>query len=153
MPSHTLSTPIGSIEIRLVSNYLQSIEFHSNKARVGEDSKLLNTIKMQLEAYFEDPQIDFDIPLSMSGTSFQQRVWSALREIPPGQTRSYGDLAKTINSSPRAVGNACRRNPIPIIVPCHRVVSASGIGGFAGATEGEHIRIKRWLLAHEGVEL
>ena len=107
----------------------------------------------QLESYFFDAQEFENIPFRASGTEFQRRVWSELQKIPLGETRSYGQIAKILNSSPRAVGNACRNNPILIIIPCHRVVSASGIGGFSGQKEGAKISIKRWLLAHEGVLL
>ena len=91
--------------------------------------------------------------LSPEGTLFQKSVWHELTKIPIGQTRTYGEIANKLNSSARAVGNACRKNPIQIIIPCHRVVSAKGLGGYAGKTEGKQIKIKRWLLSHEGVQL
>ncbi|MEN8176146.1 MAG: methylated-DNA--[protein]-cysteine S-methyltransferase [Pseudomonadota bacterium] len=103
-----------------------------------------------LAAYFEDPQLLPDVELSLGGTEFQQRVWRALRAIPVGSTRTYGELAEILDTSPRAVGNACRANPCPIFVPCHRVVAAQGPGGFAGRRQGRWIDIKRWLLRHEG---
>ena len=93
------------------------------------------------------------ISIALNGTEFQKAVWNELKKIPLGETRTYGDIAKKLNSSPRAVGNACRKNPIPLIVPCHRVISATGIGGFAGEVAGRQINIKRWLLNHEGVQL
>ena len=89
------------------------------------------------------------------GTEFQQKVWQALLEIPVGETQTYGFLANKLNTSARAVGNACRQNHFPVIVPCHRVVSASGIGGYAGDTllnqQGQihYMQIKQWLLSHE----
>ncbi|WP_455222840.1 methylated-DNA--[protein]-cysteine S-methyltransferase [Kaarinaea lacus] len=103
----------------------------------------------QLNAYFMDPDYQFSMPLSPGGTSFQKRVWRLLRRCPKGKVWSYGDLAKRIKSGPRAVANACRRNPIPIIVPCHRIVSATGIGGYSGKTTGNYLKIKQWLLRHE----
>ncbi len=87
--------------------------------------------------------------LEPDGTVFQRRVWQVLLNIPPGQTRTYGELARELGSSPRAVGGACRRNPIPLLIPCHRVVAANGDGGFAGHTSGRWMDIKRWLLEHE----
>ena len=87
--------------------------------------------------------------LEPEGTVYQRRVWQALLDIPPGQTRTYGALARELGSSPRAVGGACRRNPIPLLIPCHRVVAANGDGGFAGHTSGRWMDIKRWLLEHE----
>ena len=78
-----------------------------------------------------------------------QRVWQALKQIPAGESICYGELAKQLGTSARAVGNACRANPLPIVVPCHRVVSASGLGGFMGQTQGAELTVKQWLLKHE----
>ncbi len=110
---------------------------------------LASRVAEQLAAYFGDSACGFDLPIELKGTPFQQRVWSALRAIPVGKRVTYGALAKELGSSPRAIGNACRTNPLPIIVPCHRVVAASGLGGYAGRIAGRNMRIKRWLLAHE----
>jgi methylated-DNA-[protein]-cysteine S-methyltransferase len=91
------------------------------------------------------------VPLSPGGTPFQQRVWSALCQIPPGQSRTYGEVARMVRSAPRAIGQACGANRIALIIPCHRVVGAMGsMGGFMGTEEGNPIAIKRWLLTHEG---
>jgi methylated-DNA-[protein]-cysteine S-methyltransferase len=90
-----------------------------------------------------------DFPLAPAGTEFQRRVWKAMTRIPIGRTRTYGEIAAELASAAQAVGQACGANPLPIIVPCHRIVSASGLGGFAGATEGTMIDVKRWLLDHE----
>ena len=106
---------------------------------------------MQLEGYFADPEFGFDLPLAPRGTPFQRRVWSKIAAIAAGHTRSYGEIAREIDSAARAVGQACGANPLPLVVPCHRVLAASGIGGFAHHDEGFHLSVKRWLLAHEGV--
>jgi methylated-DNA-[protein]-cysteine S-methyltransferase len=90
-------------------------------------------------------------PLAPRGTPFQQQVWQALRAIPPGQPCSYGALAARLGSSARAVAAACRANPIPLLIPCHRVVAAQGPGGYMGAVDGAPLRLKLWLLAHEAV--
>lgn len=103
----------------------------------------------QLERYREDPEARFDLPLAVAGTPFQRRLWQALCEIPRGSTRTYGELARRLEAEPRAVGQACGDNRLPIIIPCHRVVAANGIGGFAHATGGYLLQAKRWLLAHE----
>jgi methylated-DNA-[protein]-cysteine S-methyltransferase len=103
----------------------------------------------QLELYWRNPHWPFDLPLLPQGSEFQQRVWQALREIPAGSTVTYGQLAWRLESSARAVGSACRANPVPIIVPCHRVVAATGVGGFMGQLVGQQIAIKEWLLQHE----
>lgn len=107
----------------------------------------------QLDQYFANPRFVFTVPVRLTGTAFQQQLWQALRAIPVGEVRRYGELSTQLDSSARAVGGACRHNPVPVIVPCHRVVSASGDGGFAGAVDGPLMNIKRWLLRHEGVQV
>lgn len=103
----------------------------------------------QLQAYLDDPSFRFDLPLAPHGTVFQTRVWQALRQIPGGSTQSYGELARQLDSAPRAVGQACGANPIPLIIPCHRVLAQGGLGGFMNSTGGEPLAIKQWLLQHE----
>ena len=103
----------------------------------------------QLQAYLADPLFSFDLPLAVRGTVFQSRVWQALRQISSGSTLSYGDLAKRLHSAPRAVGQACGANPVPVIIPCHRVLARGGLGGFMNSTGGDPLAIKRWLLEHE----
>jgi methylated-DNA-[protein]-cysteine S-methyltransferase len=114
---------------------------------------LLGEAARQIQAWFENPAFIFDLPLRPQGTDFRQRVWAQIAAIPLGHTRTYGDIAKTLNSAPRAVGQACGDNPLPIIVPCHRVVSASGLGGFNHSAGESLAKIKRWLLAHEAQAL
>lgn len=103
----------------------------------------------QLEHYREDPDTRFDLPLAVQGTPFQRRLWQALCEIPRGSVLTYGELGRKLDAVPRAVGQACGDNRLPIVIPCHRVVGADGIGGFAHATGGYLLEVKRWLLAHE----
>lgn len=105
----------------------------------------------QLLDYFNNPQQKFSIPITLSGTTYQKRVWQKLQHIHVGGCQTYGQLAKQLKSGARAVGSACRRNPIPIIVPCHRVVSASGMGGFGGKKHGVQLQLKQWLLQHESI--
>ena len=97
----------------------------------------------------DDADTPFDLPLLIEGTEFQRRLWQALCEIPRGTTRTYGELAKRLEVDARAIGQACGDNRLPIVIPCHRVVAANGIGGFAHATGGYLVEAKRWLLAHE----
>ena len=104
----------------------------------------------ELQQFFAASGHRFTLPVEMHGTDFQKRVWHALTLIPPGKTLTYGQLAEKLGSGARAVGNACRNNPVSLIVPCHRVVSASGLGGYSGKTDGREIRRKKWLLTHEG---
>ncbi len=148
-----MTSPIGRIGVsldehdRLVSLDFLGVRGRSRPAR----SLAAQLVVAALRSYFLDPRVPVQLPLRVLGTPFQQRVWSALQAIPPGEVRTYGELARAIGSAPRAVGQACRRNPIPIVIPCHRVVAVQGAGGYSGATEGAELAIKRWLLAHEGV--
>jgi len=103
----------------------------------------------QLERYREDADARFDLPLLIAGTEFQRRLWDALCAIPRGRTLTYGELARKLGGEARAVGQACGDNRLPIVIPCHRVVAAGGIGGFAHSTDGYLIEAKRWLLMHE----
>ncbi len=121
----------------------------SEKTRPARSAAAQRAAK-QVAAYLERPAARIKVPLSPVGTDFQQRVWRALQQIPAGEVRTYGELAKQLNSAPRAIGQACRRNPIPILIPCHRVVSVTGMGGFSGETDGPVLERKRWLLRHEG---
>ena len=103
-----------------------------------------------LSAYFADPHTPIPPQQPNCGTPYQRRVWLALQQIPVGEVRTYGELSAELKSSPRAVAQACRANPLPILIPCHRVVSASGLGGYMGKKSGTELEIKRWLLHHEG---
>jgi methylated-DNA-[protein]-cysteine S-methyltransferase len=148
--SAVVTAPVGVLGIRLIGGQLVGIDFApqaKSLARAPDDAA--REVLDQLFHYFEDARWQFDLPLEMHGTSFQCRVWRALRRIPAGHTCSYGELARALGSSARAVGGACRRNPIPIVVPCHRVIAAGGVGGFMGQREGEALAIKQWLLDHE----
>jgi methylated-DNA-[protein]-cysteine S-methyltransferase len=102
-----------------------------------------------LEGYRDDPDARFDLPLLVEGTPFQLRLWDALCAIPRGKTLTYGELARRLGAQARPVGQACGDNRLPIVIPCHRVVAANGIGGFAHSTGGYLLEAKRWLLAHE----
>jgi methylated-DNA-[protein]-cysteine S-methyltransferase len=103
----------------------------------------------QLERYRDDADCSFDLPLEIEGTAFQKSVWQAMCAIPRGRTRTYGALAQELGGEARAVGQACGDNRLPIVIPCHRVVAADGIGGFSHATGGYLLEAKRWLLMHE----
>lgn len=103
----------------------------------------------ELAAYWTRPTHAFDLRFELAGTPFQQRVWRALMAIPAGQPTTYGTLAKQLGTAARAVGQACGSNPLPIVVPCHRVVAANGLGGFMHAAAGTPLDVKTWLLAHE----
>lgn len=113
------------------------------------DSLVLRETAQQLEQWLEDPAYVFSLPITPAGTPFRQKVWAAIATIPIGETRRYGELAKDLNSAPRAVGQACGDNPLPIVIPCHRVVSQTGLGGFNHSSGQDLLGIKRWLLARE----
>ena len=123
---------------------------------VAPANELAKKAKEQLERYREDPDAKFDLPLAIEGTPFQLELWRALCEIPRGETMTYGEMAKKLGRSDweasRDVGQACGDNRLPIVIPCHRVVAAHGLGGFAHSTGGYLLEAKRWLLAHEAGE-
>ena len=146
-----LIVPFGALGIILREEGLWRIDFLSGKWRsLRKEGRAVAEVVSAIEGYLVDPNASMAPPMQPQGTPFQQRVWRHLRQIPVGEALSYGELAEELGSSPRAVGNACRANPCPVVVPCHRVVSAGGLGGFAGQRDGEKLAIKRWLLAHEG---
>jgi methylated-DNA-[protein]-cysteine S-methyltransferase len=103
----------------------------------------------QLEHYRENPDASFDLPLLIEGSPLERGVWDAMCAIPRGRTRTYGELARELGADARAIGQACGDNRLPIVIPCHRVVAADGIGGFAHSTGGYLLEAKRWLLMHE----
>ena len=112
-------------------------------------SDLARRAERQLEGYRRDPNTRFELPVAIEGTDLQKAVWQAMCAIPRGKTRTYGDVAKLLGSAARAVGQACGENRLPIIIPCHRIIAASGIGGFGHSRGGYLLEAKRWLLAHE----
>ena len=144
-------SPVGMLGVCTMSDKLLAIDFLSNRFKPRPASNALSKeVILQLKQYFSSRAQHFDLPLAEQGTDHQQHVWQALRKIPTGKTVSYGQLATRLGSGARAVGNACRHNPLPIVVPCHRVVAANGIGGYAGAVNGVILQRKLWLLEHEG---
>lgn len=145
-----IAAPFGGLGIRATASAVIAVDFLPViRSPQFPDGSLARAAVAQLTAYFGDSSYCFNLPLALSGTAFQRRVWRSLRRIPVGSVLSYGELAKRLHSSARAVGNACAANPIPVIVPCHRVVASSGIGGFMGRTSGRPVDVKRWLLRHE----
>ncbi len=142
-------TPFGALGI-VAQEALSSIDF-LKRVRMSQSARtpLAREVCAQLRAYLSDPRHVFDLPLDLRGSAYQQRVWRALGRIRPGRTLSYGELAAKLASGPRAIGNACRANPIPVVVPCHRVVGVNGLGGFMGGRAPAHLNVKRWLLTHE----
>ena len=147
-----LTAPFGKLGIRCSDTDLLGIEFLPAQTKsqppLGEMAK---AICAELEAYLADAKHEIDLPFELNGTHHQCNVWQAMLDIPCGQTLTYGELATQIGSSAQAVGQACGSNSIPVVIPCHRVVGKTGLGGFMQHAEGESLDIKRWLLRHEGV--
>jgi len=147
-----LRAPFAVLGIRTSAGAVTGIEYLSLRERAQPPADAIaERACRQLERYLVDPEWRFTLPLAPAGTAFQQRVWGSLAKIPLGESRTYGELARSLHTAPRAVGGACGANPIALVIPCHRVVGSQGsLGGFMGETEGDPIAIKRWLLAHEG---
>lgn len=145
-----LSAPFGVLGIRCDKDALTGIDFLSADEKPQAAScAFAARVCGQLLQYFENPDAPFSLPLKLTATPHQQRVWQAMLVIPRGRTRSYGELAAELHSSAQAVGQACGANPIPVIIPCHRVVGRGGLGGFMHSTADTPLNIKRWLLNHE----
>ena len=116
---------------------------------IAPKNPLAERAARQLERYRNDPDTMFELPLQIEGSELQRRVWDAMCAIPRGRTRTYGELAREIGADARAIGQACGDNRLPIVIPCHRIVAADGLGGFGHASGGYLLEVKRWLLAHE----
>ncbi|KXS31028.1 MAG: Methylated-DNA/protein-cysteine methyltransferase [Candidatus Gallionella acididurans] len=145
-----LPVPFGVLGIRCDDTALLRIDFLPATEKPRRANGALSVAACeQLLRYFESPDMQFTVPIKPGGTPHQQKVWQAMCSIPRGETRSYGELAAELKSGAQAVGQACGANPIPVIIPCHRVVGRSGLGGFMGHASGAPLDIKRWLLAHE----
>jgi len=147
-------TPFATLGITATGTHVTGIRFlaPSTPAKVPKKNTIAHLACVELQAYLDNPGFVFDVPIRLAGTRHRLAVWEAMQKIPAGRTRTYGEVASELGSSARAVGGACGANPIPVIVPCHRIVAAGGdIGGFMGARdEGFELGIKRWLLEHEG---
>lgn len=142
----SLHTPVIDITISELEGAIISLDWGWSPFQ--EPSPLLREAKRQLDAYFDGDLTEFDLPLTPNGTVHQEKVWSAMTAIPYGTTRTYGDIATQIGSAAQPVGSACGRNPIPILIPCHRVVAHGGkLGGYSG--DGG-LYTKRALLVLEG---
>lgn len=149
MSQISLNSPIGPLTIFEHDGAIVAIEWGWPPETDEPPSPLLERARDQLEEYFDGKRNSFDLPLAPTGTAFQKKVWQALAAIPFGRARSYGDLARELGTAPRALGGACGRNPIPIIIPCHRVLAGDKkLGGYSGM---DGVDTKRFLLKLEGV--
>lgn len=136
-----MHTPVGDITVFEEDGAIVSLDW--GWVPHQESALVLERAREQLDAYFDGTLTAFDLELAPAGTAYRKAVWQALCEIPYGETCSYLDIAKKVGGSPRSVGQANGRNPIPLIIPCHRVVAVSHIGGYSG---GDGLPTKRWLL-------
>jgi len=145
-----LAAPMCSLGVCFSGDALTRLDFLPLDTFVSKQPDArARQLSRELDAYWRNPAHAFDLLFVPQGTPFQLRVWHALMNIPAGQPTTYGVLAKQLGTAARAVGQACGSNPLPILIPCHRVVAASGLGGFMHSSSGAPLDVKTWLLAHE----
>ncbi len=146
MPACLMNSPVGPLLLIEDGGWLAEIRFDAGGEPDRDETPLLKRARSQIEEYFAGRRRKFDLPLTPARTDFQRRVRRAMASIPWGQTLSYGEIAHIAGGAPRAVGQACGANMLPLVVPCHRVLAANGIGGYSG---GRGLDTKRFLLAIE----
>jgi methylated-DNA-[protein]-cysteine S-methyltransferase len=152
MPHLSIASPLGPLTVFEQDAAIVALEW--GRAPPDSPTPLLEEAARQLDAYFRGERRGFDLPLAPAGTPFRRRAWDALARIPFGRVRTYGELAAELGTAARAVGMACAGNPLPVLIPCHRVVGAARRGFAAGGySGGQGVAGKLWLLAHEGVDL
>ncbi|MEE9354340.1 MAG: methylated-DNA--[protein]-cysteine S-methyltransferase [Methylococcaceae bacterium] len=146
-----VQTPLGLLSLQSQGEVLLNADWLVVKdiALQFPATSFLQQVVVQLDGFWQNSRYDFVIKVLKKGTSFRLNVWQALCQIKAGKVITYAELAKVLATGPRAIGGACKHNPFPVFVPCHRIISASGIGGYAGAIDGPLVSIKEGLLAHE----
>ena len=151
--SAIVSAPFGAIGVRTEHARLRELVYlpPHYQEKPPQDA-VAEQAALQVARYFEDADFRFELPLLDTGSVFQRRVWDMIGSIPRGSVRTYGQIAKLLESAPRAVGQACGANWFPLVIPCHRVTASGGLGGFSNHDDenGFHLSVKRWLLRHEG---
>ncbi len=147
----TFNTPVGWLEVAYDEHYIYRAAFATALTSDNEKTLLKSTIASELDSYFTNPHHRFQLPLKPQGSLYQQRVWNALLVIPVGRVVTYGDLAQALQSSPRAIGQACKSNPLALFIPCHRVVAKNSPGGYMGRANA--LNYKKSLLRHETVDI
>lgn len=140
-----LDTPLGPLSVFSEAGAITALRWGAVDERIGAPET--DAALQQLAAYFAGDLTAFDLPWRVAASAFQREVCAAMLAIPYGETRTYGELARELGASPQAIGGACGGNPIPVIIPCHRVLGANGLGGYSG--QGG-VETKVWLLRHEG---
>jgi methylated-DNA-[protein]-cysteine S-methyltransferase len=154
--SAIVPAPFGAMGVRTEAGMLRELVYLPRHYREkAPTDPLSEKAAKQMERYFAEPDFRFNLPLPKVGTAFQNKVWGVISAIPRGDVLTYGEVARILQSAPRAVGQACGANWFPLVIPCHRVTAAGGLGGFANHDDeaGFHIGVKRWLLTHEGVSI
>jgi methylated-DNA-[protein]-cysteine S-methyltransferase len=146
-----IAAPFGAIGLHVQDDFVVGIELLAESVNpYATATPFVQHAVQQLQRYLQDATCSIELPYLTGGTAFQQRVWKAIADVPAGAAISYSELAQRVSSGPRAVANVCGANRVPLLVPCHRVVAKSGLGGFMqGNPHG--MAIKQWLLAHEGL--
>ena len=153
MPTYQtcISAPFGYVCICSSTDYVTRIELLASKAPSNSRlNKFAKEAREQVRAYLKNSAFKFDLPIDINGSAYRKQVWSEIVKIPAGETRTYGDIAILMGSSARAVGGACGDNVLPILIPCHRVVARADLGGFMHSSDGFSLKVKCWLLNHEG---
>ena len=147
-----ISSPVGYLGITVDGDELVSVEPGLPGPETRFPDELLEAVEKEFKLYFEGTLGEFSVPVKRptEATAYAHKVWDSLLSIPYGETVTYGQLAKAVGGSPRGIGRACKTNNLAIIIPCHRVVAASGLGGYGGDwEEGKAISVKKWLLEME----
>lgn len=145
-----IPTPFAILGIHCTTEAITGIDFLPlNTLQLAPQNALAHQLHEAIQHYLQNPTQLRALPLALAGTPFQQKVWQTISRIPSGQTLTYTELAQQVGSGARAVANACGANPIPLFIPCHRVVAANGLGGFMKGRKLDSLNIKRWLLDHE----
>ena len=144
----TFTTPLGLFEVLHDEHFIYNSAFTQDLAP-NTNHHLTHLISAELSSYFANPQHQFQLPLKPQGSAYQQKVWSALLVIPVGRTLTYGELALKLQSSPRAINQACKHNPLTLFIPCHRVIGKNNLGGYMG--DPGALFYKSSLLSHEAL--
>ncbi len=146
------ATPFAVLGIVTDGDVVTSVRYMPHKTPpVLPQDRVAERACREIERYLADPAHRIAVPYRLDGTTFQRRVWREIEKLFPIKTTSYGDIARRIGTAARPVGGACGANPVPLIVPCHRVLAADGLGGFMGGQKSFPLSVKRWLLQHEGI--
>ncbi|MDC1311593.1 methylated-DNA--[protein]-cysteine S-methyltransferase [Burkholderiales bacterium] len=145
-----ISAPFGYVRVSSSVDFVTEVELVACKTpSTNRLNRLAVEAREQIKTYLKNPNFKFDLPVDIQGSSYRKRVWSEILKIPVRETRTYGEIAIFTSSSARAVGGACGDNRLPLLIPCHRIVARSGLGGYMHASAGFSLKVKWWLLHHE----